>query len=50
MTKAVKVRLQDETFRRLSRIARILDKTHSDAVTALVEESLRKMEFAVCVN
>ena len=46
MSKVVSTRLQDETFQRLSRIARILDKTPSDTVATLVEESLREMEFA----
>lgn len=47
MSKVVSARLQDETFRRLSRVARILDKTPSDTVATLVEESLREMEFAL---
>lgn len=47
MSKVVSARLQDNTFQRLSRIARILDKTPSDTVATLVEESLREMEFAM---
>ncbi|MGB3300534.1 MAG: hypothetical protein WBA76_19905 [Phormidesmis sp.] len=47
MSKVVSTRLQDETFQRLSRVARILDKTPSDTVATLVEESLREMEFAL---
>ncbi len=46
MSKVVSTRLQDETFERLSRIARILGKTPSDTVATLVEESLREVEFA----
>jgi len=46
MSKVVSTRLKDETFQRLSRIARILDKTPSDTVATLVEESLREIEFA----
>jgi predicted DNA-binding protein len=46
MSKVVSTRLQDETFARLSRIARILGKTPSDTVATLVEESLREIEFA----
>ncbi len=47
MSKVVSARLQDGTFQRLSRVARILDKTPSDTVATLVEESLREMEFAL---
>ncbi|MGB3768005.1 MAG: hypothetical protein WA947_15720 [Phormidesmis sp.] len=47
MSKVVSTRLQDETFQRLSRIARILDKTPSDTVATLVEESIRTIEFAL---
>lgn len=47
MSKVVSTRLQDDTFQRLSRIARILDKTPSDTVATLVEESLREIEFAL---
>ncbi|MGD1895817.1 MAG: hypothetical protein ACFB16_02580 [Phormidesmis sp.] len=47
MSKVVSTRLQDDTFERLSRIARTLDKTPSDTVATLVEESLRKIEFAM---
>lgn len=47
MSKVVSTRLQDETFKRLSRIARILGKTPSDTVATLVEESLREIEFAL---
>lgn len=46
MSKVVSTRLQDETFARLSRVARILDKTPSETVATLVEESLREIEFA----
>ncbi|MEO0455456.1 MAG: transcriptional regulator [Cyanobacteria bacterium P01_A01_bin.114] len=46
MSKVVSTRLQDETFNRLSRVARILGKTPSDTVATLVEESLREIEFA----
>ncbi|MEO0759514.1 MAG: transcriptional regulator [Cyanobacteria bacterium J06648_16] len=46
MSKVVSTRLQDETFNRLSRVARILDKTPSETVATLVEESLREIEFA----
>lgn len=46
MSKVVSTRLQDGTFDRLSRIARILDKTPSETVATLVEESLREIEFA----
>lgn len=46
MSKVVSTRLQDNTFQRLSRMARILDKTPSDTVATLVEESLRESEFA----
>ncbi len=46
MSKVVSARLQDETFERLSRVARILGKTPSDTVATLVEESLREVEFA----
>lgn len=47
MSKVISTRLQDGTFQRLSRVARILDKTPSDTVATLVEESLREMEFAL---
>lgn len=47
MSKVVSARLQDETYKRLSRIARILGKTPSDTVATLVEESLREIEFAL---
>ena len=47
MSKVVSTRLQDNTFQRLSRIARILDKTPSDTAATLIEESLREMEFAL---
>ncbi|MEL7071322.1 MAG: transcriptional regulator [Cyanobacteria bacterium J06581_3] len=47
MSKVVSTRLQDDTFQRLSRIARVLDKTPSDTVATLVEESLREIEFAM---
>ena len=47
MSKVVSTQLQDGTFQRLSRVARILDKTPSDTVATLVEESLKKMEFAL---
>lgn len=47
MSKVVSTRLQDGTFQRLSRIARILGKTPSDTVATLVEEALREMEFAL---
>ncbi|MGI8932503.1 transcriptional regulator [Leptolyngbya sp. BC1307] len=47
MSKVVSARLQDGTFQRLSRVARILDKTPSDTVATLVEESLRAIEFAL---
>lgn len=47
MSKVVSARLQDETFQRLNRIARVLDKTPSDTVATLVEESLRSIEFAL---
>lgn len=47
MSKVVSTRLQDQTFQRLSRVARILDKTPSDTVATLVEESLRSIEFAL---
>ena len=47
MSKVVSTRLQDETFQRLSRIASILDKTPSDTVATLVEESIRTIEFAL---
>ncbi len=47
MSKVVSTRLQDGTFQRLSRVARILDKTPSDTVATLVEKSLRAMEFAL---
>lgn len=47
MSKVVSTRLQDETFQRLSRIARTLGKTPSDTVATLVEEALREMEFAL---
>lgn len=46
MSKVVSTRLQDGTFDRLSRVARILDKTPSETVATLVEESLREIEFA----
>lgn len=46
MSKVVSTRLQDETFDRLSRVARILDKTPSETVATLVEEALREIEFA----
>ncbi len=47
MSKVVSTRLQNGTFQRLSRVARILNKTPSDTVATLVEESLREMEFAL---
>lgn len=47
MSKVVSTRLQDETFQRLSRVARALDKTPSDTVATLIEESLRQLEFAL---
>jgi uncharacterized protein (DUF433 family) len=47
MSKVVSARLPDDTFQRLSRVARILDKTPSDTVATFVEESLREMEFAL---
>ncbi|MGD1952359.1 MAG: hypothetical protein ACFB14_22340 [Leptolyngbyaceae cyanobacterium] len=46
MSKVVSTRLQDDTYDRLSRIARVLDKTPSETVATLVEESLREIEFA----
>ena len=46
MSKVVSTRLQDETFDRLGRVARILDKPPSETVATLVEESLREIEFA----
>lgn len=45
MSKVVSTRLQDDTFDRLSRVARTLDKTPSETVATLVEESLREIEF-----
>jgi len=47
MSKVVSTRLQDSTFERLNRVARVWDKTPSDTVATLVEESLREIEFAL---
>lgn len=46
MSKVVSLRLKDDQVRRLERLARRLDRTPSEAAARLLEEALRREEFA----
>lgn len=46
MSKVVSVRLKDDQVRRLERLARRLDRTPSETAARLLEEALRREEFA----
>jgi hypothetical protein len=46
MSKVVSIRLKDEQATRLARAARALDRTPSETIVLLLEEALRRREFA----
>lgn len=46
MSKVMSLRLKDDQFERLGRVARRLGRTPSEAASLLLEESLRQRDFA----
>jgi predicted DNA-binding protein len=49
MSKVVSIRLKDEQYERLRKLARRLDRTPSETVVRVLEEGLREREFPYIV-